>query len=149
VFFQPHDGVKCTAGNLWPNVDTRGAGGYIIWWPACGFDVIDARELAPVPDWILHRLNPPRPSAPAPISTGRKSCKKIDGVLRIIARAAEGERNHAAYWGACRLAEMVADGSLSQEQAIELVIEAASRTGLSEIESRNTAKSALKRFVGA
>src|SRR5262249_33577167 len=56
--FAPNDKVKCSAGKLCRGVDTRGHGGYIIWWPACGFEVLHAGVLAQVPDWITEALNP-------------------------------------------------------------------------------------------
>src|SRR5262249_43207437 len=46
LLFKPDDRVTCTVGKLWPHVDTRGKGGYIVWWPAQGHEVLHAKELA-------------------------------------------------------------------------------------------------------
>jgi hypothetical protein len=74
LLFRPHPQVRNSAGKIWPHVDTRGEGGYIIWWPATGLEVIDAGVLAPVPDWIVRRLNPPAPSPnPAAITIDHAS----------------------------------------------------------------------------
>jgi hypothetical protein len=147
LLFRPHEQVKCTTSRIWLHVDTRGEGGYIIWWPAIGLEVIDARIVAPVPDWIIRRLNPPQPSQPrigaAPL---KNSDGKLAGILRTIARATEGTRNSVTFWGACRIAEMVATGALSDSQAIALIIEAASRAGLPPTEATRTAQSALRRI---
>jgi hypothetical protein len=143
VLFQPHEYVRNSQGKIWKHVDSRGLGGYIIWWPACGYEVIDASILAPVPDWIVRRLNPPLPPKPSRRGDFKISAGKLAGVLRTVARAQEGTRNAIAYWGACRLAEMVAEGALSDSEAIDLIVEAASRTGLPDKEAERTAKSAL------
>jgi hypothetical protein len=58
LLFQPDDRVRNTASKICRGVDTRGAGGYIIWWPACGLDVLHGSELAPVPEWIVRQLEP-------------------------------------------------------------------------------------------
>jgi hypothetical protein len=148
ILFQPHDKVGCSAGKIWPHVDTRGSGGYIIWWPAEGLDVLHAMALQPVPDWIVSKLNPePTPPPPAkprrPLNTD-KAQRKLDGIIRTIAYANQGERNHIVYWGACRLAEMAADSLLSHDEAIAIAVEAASRAGLPHTEARRTAQSAFQ-----
>src|SRR5262249_10616002 len=59
--FASHDKMKCTASKLGPHIDTRGAGGYIIWWPACGIEVLHGGVLADVPEWMIETLAPPPP----------------------------------------------------------------------------------------
>jgi hypothetical protein len=41
------------------------------------------------------------------VQTSAQAQRKIDGIIRAIARACEGERNAVAFWGACRFAELV------------------------------------------
>jgi hypothetical protein len=148
LLFKPDDRVRNTASKVCRGVDTRGEGGYIIWWPATGLQVMHGGALAEVPGWLIARLNPLRPPSSERLSASRafsdaQAHAKLNGIIRAIAGASQGERNHVAFWGACRLAEMVSRGLISGDDAIEIVAEAASRTGLPYVEARRTAKSAL------
>jgi bifunctional DNA primase/polymerase-like protein len=147
VLFRSHDDFKCSASKIWPHVDTRGRGGYVIWWPAEGLEALHETTFVAVPDWLLRVLNPPPLHRPLPKSA-RAARRKLDGIIRAIARAREGERNHLTFWGACRLAEMVAQSVLDHDDAIAIVIEAASRAGLPRPEAMRTAKSALQNQFG-
>jgi hypothetical protein len=152
VLFQPHPAVRCTTGKIHPHIDTRGTGGYVIWWPACGLGVLHADVLAPVPDWIVRALTKSDnlenvkhthghtlpPTSPA------RAQRKLDGIIRTIALAPEGNRNSLTYWGACRMAEMVAEGVLNRDNAIAIAVEAASRNGLPRAEALRTARSAFR-----
>jgi hypothetical protein len=65
LLFQPDDRVRCSTSKICRGVDTRGMGGYIIWWPTCGLEVLHADELAPVPEFIIKALErEPRIAAP-------------------------------------------------------------------------------------
>ncbi len=152
LLFPPHEKFKCSASKISRHIDTRGLGGYVIWWPAEGLAVRHATELAPVPEWILAKLNPPTlvppvSSTPAQPISAEHAQRKLDGIIRKIATATEGERNHLAYWGACRLAEMTAQGELGRIAALDIAVEAAARTGLPRCEAFKTAQSAF-RMIG-
>jgi hypothetical protein len=145
LFFKPREDFKCSAGKIEHGVDTRGLGGYIIWWPAHGFDVLHGSTLAEVPEWVMRKLNPPQPRhvthRPArPL----QSDKDLEPLVRVILQAREGERNSATFWAACRLAEHVHTGQISSGDMVGIVVEAATRTGLSQAEARQVANSALR-----
>jgi Bifunctional DNA primase/polymerase, N-terminal len=157
LLFQAHPEVKSTASKIAKHVDTRGSGGYIVWWPGEGLGVENPDALADVPAFILDALKTPeRDAQPAP-AAGRRERKHdlreivinntIDSVVRTIATASEGARNSLTYWGACRLAELVYHGAIDREDAMALVVEAASRTGLPAFEARLTALSAFRRVA--
>jgi hypothetical protein len=148
VLFKPNPAVGCTAGKIWKHVDTRGAGGYIIWWPVTGLEVLHSKVLAEVPPFILKALaKQPEPvrTPPRYEATPERARRKLCGIIRAIACAREGERNQITYWGACRLVEMVAAGEIDRGDAIGLAVEAASHAGLPRREAAHTLWSAFQR----
>jgi len=148
LLFQHRAGLKNTASLLSPGVDTRGNGGYVIWWPSEGLKVLHGSVLAEVPGWVLDALVAPAKDLPEPSPTTRlgheQSQRKLDGIIRTIASAPEGERNHLTFWGACRLAEMAEQNALDRGAAIAIAVEAASRAGLPRQEALRTAQSAFR-----
>src|SRR5262249_43597073 len=146
LLFKPNSKVGCSAGKLGPHVDTRGLGGYIIWWPSCGLEALHLGVLAAVPDWIIEALHPPQ-SAPqnvVPFPIHINAHRQFGGIVRTIAAAHEGERNSICFWGACRMRELVAQNAIGRNAAIEIVVEAASRAGLPRNEARRTVLSAFR-----
>ncbi len=146
LLFQPHIAVKNTAGKIWPHVDTRGLGGYVIWWPAAGLPMMHGGVLEPVPAWILKRLHPPERSNIATRAVRRvlRGDRDLEPLCLEIMRARNGERNCITYWAACRLAEHVRNGQLGRNHMIDLVVGSAARCGLPEREARTIALSALR-----
>jgi bifunctional DNA primase/polymerase-like protein len=150
LLFRPHPQVHNSQSKIWPHVDTRGEGGYIIWWPACEIGVLDASTLASVPGWIVRRLNSPAPSPnPAAITIDHASSPilkdhKLRGILRTVISSRNGTRNARTFWSACRLAEMVRDNAISYDIAERLAVDAAIYVGLSRSEATQTTRSAFR-----
>ena len=147
LLFRPHCDFKNSAGKICHGVDTRGAGGYIIWWPAHGFEALHRGHAAEVPEWLIKQMAKPPNSAPWRI--GRRMRRKMtEGefvpILAFMMRAQNGERNNSVFWGACRLAEHVRDGQLSEADMMDWVIGVGERIGLDHGEARNSALSALR-----
>jgi hypothetical protein len=150
LLFKPDSRITNSVGKICKGVDVRARGGYIIWWPACGLEVLHADALAEMPNWLIEQLLK-RPSAeiisfrqrPFP-PTSAAAQHKINGIIRAIAHATEGERNSLTFWGACRLAELAAQGILNRSDAIAIAVEAASRNGLPRREALQTAQSAFQ-----
>ncbi|MFL6797476.1 MAG: bifunctional DNA primase/polymerase [Xanthobacteraceae bacterium] len=147
---RPH--LRNSAGKLAHGVDTRGDGGYIIWWPGVGLQIEHAKVLAEPPTWLVAALIPPAPPRSSPLPRSKlwqgAGERGIKAIVRTIACAPVGQRNQLAFWGACRLAELTRDGWIGRSTAVDLVIAAAGRAGLPRPEAMRTALSAFQ-TVGA
>lgn len=83
--------TSTSASTIAKGIDTRGEGGYIIWWPARGLPVEgELDDLAEPPCWLLDLLKP---------LTDRSSSADYDSVEIIP----EGRRNQTLFREACRL----------------------------------------------
>jgi hypothetical protein len=142
-FFQPHPLFR-SGITIHRNVDTRGSGGYIIWWPSEGLPVLNPNILSEVPDWILDAMPAERPREERCNSLANYPTTAIDqylaetsspeatfaGILRKMAGAQQGERQSLAFWCANRTFEMIRDGMLDHADAIEALEQVALSTGL-------------------
>jgi len=74
--------IRNSASKIADGVDVRGEGGYVIWWPAHGFDAVgDLEELTEPPRWLLELIA--RPEKPAPSAVRAEDTGKVS----------EGKRN--------------------------------------------------------
>jgi hypothetical protein len=144
LLFKHHDAVNCTVSKIARGVDTRGSGGYIIFWPAAGLPVVSHAPLAHWPDWLLAEFRPkPQPASNQP-TVRVPDNHFLAELVRMVAGAREGERNSLTFWCACRAGEMVASGLLSAASAIAVIAEAATRSGLPRKEAERTARSGIR-----
>jgi hypothetical protein len=145
LYFQHRDGVRNTQGKVARGVDTRGDGGYAIYWFAAGCECLDQTPAQPFPDWLVDELTfkpPPPPRSPHLAATiGGDGRGPVDGILRKLADAREGERNAVLFWAGCRLAER----GISAREAEAILLPIAIGIGLSDIEVRKTVASAMAR----
>ena len=144
--------LRNTASRLAPGVDTRGDGGYIIWWPADGYTVLNPEVLANWPAWLLQHLAPKQArKAPLDLATASSAFQEasLAGLVRFISNASEGQRNDAVFWAACRAGQAVQAKVLSEEAAIAMIARAAEETGLPTREAEKTATSGVKTGMGS
>lgn len=68
--FRAPDGksLKNSASKLGDGLDTRGDGGYIVWWPTHGGEVENADTVADIPPYLVNALQESAPSKPATAS---------------------------------------------------------------------------------
>lgn len=146
---------------LGPLIDVRGGGdgngGYVLG-PGSVlvgrmYEVIDDLDPAPLPGWIADLLDPPHAKAhigaqsgtvvPVP-GRGDRVASRLVGLVAAVLGAKEGERNNTLHWAACRAAEMVAAGQLTEDQVHDSLGQAAARAGLDHGEAWRTIASALR-----
>src|SRR5574337_868158 len=86
--FRTPDGIplRSSASKLGDGLDTRGDGGYVVWWPAHGGDMEHPDTLADVPPWLLDALQ----TEPAPE-------RKAQAVAADGKGFAEGRRNDTLF----------------------------------------------------
>jgi Bifunctional DNA primase/polymerase, N-terminal len=144
LFFQPHPDFRTTAGIIEHGVDTRGEGGYVIWWPGRKrrYEPMHRNVLAPAPAFLLDELAKPAPDDPlaryaaqatAQVFTRngaqQQSLTQLEAVLRTAAAAPEGERNATTFWAANRVIDMIATGE-ADDSAVAALRGAAIQAGL-------------------
>jgi hypothetical protein len=144
IYIQHAAGITNTQSKLAHGVDSRGDGGYAIYWFAAGFECLDHSPIAPWPTWLRDCLlwQPPKVVLPAAVMSPRHADKAISGIIRHVATAREGERHKSLFWAGCRLRERVEAGQLSQHEATALLANAARSVGLQDIEAQRTVSSA-------
>jgi hypothetical protein len=159
LIFGHDDGLRCSAGRIASGVDVRGEGGYVIWWPAAGLAVLSDAPIAPWPDWITAKLSPPRVEAqpiPTPADVRRlidaardlrPTLHRVQGLIRRVIDAREGERNSVLFWAVSRARDMYVAGELdhpSAREVLEALRGAALRAGLPARETERTMASAMR-----
>ena len=90
---------------------------------------------------------PDPPTLPVRVPTACQpgsSSQALAGLVRTVAQAAPGGRNHALFWAAARAGERIYAGSLDEREAVEQLCAAAQNAGLGEAEITATIRSALR-----
>ncbi|AGL19268.1 bifunctional DNA primase/polymerase [Actinoplanes sp. N902-109] len=158
LYFRHPEGVELrnTAGALGWLIDTRAHGGYVV---AAGSIVAGraytVRQDAPtagLPGWLGGRLRPAplRPEGPPVVielpadRRGAYVRAAIAGTLTKLAEAGEGGRNHALFMAAQTLGQLVAGGAVDEDTVITVLVDGASRLGLSSREIERTILSGLR-----
>ena len=129
LLFKHRDGIRNTAARLAAGIDTRGQGGYVIYWPATGLGVINADDLAPWPDW----LKPPEPEParftplppPGPVNSSRYASSALDRACSAISGAANGAQEATLNREAFSIGQLAGAGMLDQATAINRITSAA------------------------
>jgi Bifunctional DNA primase/polymerase, N-terminal len=143
-----HDGlIRNTASKIATGVDTRGDGGYIIWWPAAKFPVLSDAPLASWPDWLLAEFKPkPRPRFVSSTAQPRgHGDDRLRGLVRTVANAREGERNAVLFWASCRAGEAIRDGLTTEHFITSALLQAALHAGLEQRAALASIASGLRR----
>ena len=154
LLFRHAAGLRCTAGSIAPGVDTRGDGGYVVWWPSAGLPVLCDAPPAPWPAWLISALTRPHAIAPgaawefpAVLCGARARSRYASAALRHaterVAYAGTGTRNAALNAEAYGLGRLVAAGLLDGQAVADALAAAAIAAGLAPREVEATLRSAL------
>lgn len=138
-----------------PGIDIRGTRGYLVGPGSRGktgeytvHPTVTEPTVHPIPEQLLKLLTPPPPSvfrqprrfASSPDRAGRV----LDGLVRVVAEAAEGTRNDRLFWAAAKAWAHVRDGHLAAGDVEVALITAAVGVGLGERAAKATVASAQK-----
>jgi len=75
--------------------------------------------------------------------------RRIAALVQVVMDARQGERNNRLHWTACRFGEMIAEGRLSQADAVEALRLVGEAVGLEPAEVRVTVRSGLLKTTRA
>lgn len=125
VFLDPdQQGVNSTR-RLGSGIDTRGRGGYIVAAGSthpCGgqYEWVNEASRALCPEWILQRINPPKVRRPAASTEYQGTAtvygqKTLEGILRALGSAQEGNKHDLNFWAALRAGQLHAAGHVGSE----------------------------------
>ncbi|MGW6035298.1 bifunctional DNA primase/polymerase [Gordonia terrae] len=126
-------------------IDIKGNNGYLVAPPSIHPNGREYRweiehPAAVLPDHLVERVAPPSQLDRGQPVQSSLSTPKCSGLVRTVAEAGDGNRNHALFWAACRAVEGGADPAVFGE-----LLHAAVNAGLSDREAERTIQSARRK----
>jgi Bifunctional DNA primase/polymerase, N-terminal len=151
--FRHADGVKNSESKIAPGVDTRGDGGYIIYWPAHGCEVLNPQTVAEWPQWLLRILCPPKktnlPPPPLPATKAEANTRAQIMITRAFDRvknAGPGQRHYELRAAAATLGGLSRYLDKSESEVQRVLVEMIMGTGASDrANAEKTAKWAMEK----
>ena len=143
--FTHHPGVGNSESRIGPGIDTRGDGGYVIWWPAHHCAVLDDAPIAPWPDWLLRpglALPPPEPpplpaGAPRAPYNANLAQQMVERALSRVAAAPAGQRHYQLRAAACTIGGLLDPAGLPKERVARDLLNAVIDAGGSDVDRKN------------
>lgn len=147
-FFKHRPGLRCSTAKIAPGIDVKAEGGYALFWPAAGLEVLSDAPMADWPEWLAP---PPRPAlAPwtPPPGAGADKARNyataaLHNAVRRVAGTTTGSRNATLNAETFGLARFIASGTLSPGEIAEAMAHAGIASGLDAAEVAATIGSAL------
>lgn len=153
ALFRTSTRCRNSAGRIASGVDTRGLGGFVIWWPAADLPIHDV-EVAAWPEWLLAKLDPECP-APTPtrftIMPGDGAAERCAAkILRCLERACDGQKHITLRKSAFALGGLLEALGWSAAHAQGRLVEAVQAAGAIDLDNaQRTAAWGLKRGAAA
>jgi hypothetical protein len=149
LIYQHSPGLRCSVDRIAPGVEVKADGGYIIWWPAHGCEVLCEAPVAAAPTWLLaaavksnrpHRVSREYHASDKTSQPTKNLSRRVarlvaprrtpEEILRVVVQAKPGTRNAKLFWAACRFGEIVSESRLRQGDVEYLLQCAAEYCGL-------------------
>jgi hypothetical protein len=151
ILFRHAEGVRNSASKIAPGVDTRGAGGYIVFWPAAGCRVENPTTLEDWPKWLLKLLNPPikKRHIPAPATKAEASTRAlimIENAYDRVRNARPGQRHYQLRAAAATLGGLADQIGQSLDKIEDDLVALIMQTGAEDrVNAEKTARWALEK----
>jgi hypothetical protein len=151
--FRHAEGVRNSESKIAPGVDVRGAGGFVIWWPANGCSVENGQTLDAWPKWLLKILIPPKkanlPPPPLPATKAEANTRAQIMITRAFDRvknAGPGQRHYELRAAAATLGGLSRYLDKSESEVQRILVEMIMGTGASDrANAEKTAKWAMEK----
>jgi hypothetical protein len=133
LWYRHHPGLRNTQAKICTGIDTRGEGGYAIFWFATGLPCKDPSPPAPWPKWVLAELlkPPPQPKATAvirlPISDAYLE-RRLRALLANVSAAPDGAKHDVLRATARTIGGYAHLLPYSDAQLVEMLMQALPRT---------------------
>lgn len=129
--FQHAPGIRNTESQIAPGVDTRGEGGFFVYWPAHSAPVISEAPIAHWPDWLLALALPklknpslrPQGSPHRPVSSDEVD-RIITRAINRVSNAGEGRKHYELRNASLLIGGVLANSNLSESAAVGLLLAA-------------------------
>jgi hypothetical protein len=160
VYFDHGPGIANTESHLALGVDTRGNGGYAIFWYAHGFECTDHSPRAAWPSWLLEGLfykpEPdviPQRAAAYRIKDPKSSAQRIfASVIRKVEAAPDGQRHHVLRAQSLTAGGVIGMLGISEAMAARHLLDAILVAGGAHVDQANalaTIRSGLQKGAAA
>ena len=155
LLFRHAPGVRNSESKIAPGIDVRGEGGYIIWWPGFGGNVLCAAPLAEWPRWLLKDLLPKPAPATAPalrvvVGGDTQARRFMQRCLDRVSNASPGGRHYALRAASYTIGGLIGPQIQKSEAATALLraVQAAGGDKVNEDNAKATIGSGLDKGAG-
>lgn len=145
ILFRHASGVRNSAGKIAAEIDVRGEGGFVIWWPAAGCPVLAEGPLADWPGWLVPLVIPPPPLPPqrrmgnrsAACGNDPHAAAMIAATLARLETAGRGQKHERLRAAARTLGGLMDEAGFTAADAERVLFDAVLRAGGAEVFEKN------------